>query len=172
MASARSSASQSASLDELADYQRDAEASLQLYFSNANPAYVALFAASRQSEVAEKLTVRVKETEVRSTLALLALIEAAFRLDFQWRRDAKKSDLMSVEFRKYRKKNVRLDEDIWEVWCDNHPATRALVSQLRGAFKYRHWVAHGRYWQMGSKYDYQTVFLLAQAILITFPLFS
>jgi hypothetical protein len=114
----------------------------------------------------------MEETDVRSTLALMALVEAAFRLDFQWRRDAKKSDSMSINFRRCRKKNVRLDEDIWQAWCENHPTTRALIGQLRGAFNYRHWLAHGRYWQIGRKYDFQAVFLLAEAVLDEFPLFT
>lgn len=172
MASRGSLADQSASLWELAGYQQDTEASLRLYFSNANPTFLSLFLLKSQSEVAQQLGARVNETDVRSTLALLALVEAAFRLDFNWRRTAKKSDSMSVAFRKYRKANVRLDEDIWEVWCINHPETRPLIGQLRGAFKFRHWLAHGRYWQMGQKYDFQTVFLLAQSVLDNLPLFS
>ena len=166
MASSNLSANQSASVADFAAYQQDAEAALRLYFSSVNPSYLALFAGSRQSEVFETLETRINETDVRSTLALLAFVEAAFRVDFLWRRrKGKKADSMSIAFRRYRKENVRLDEDILGTWCEIHPATKPLVGQLRGAFKFRHWLAHGRYWQMGNKYDFQSVYVLAQAVL-------
>lgn len=41
--------------------------------------------------------------------------------------------------------------------------SKALLGELAGAFRYRHWLAHGRYWQpkLGRKYDYLSVFGLA-----------
>jgi len=38
---------------------------------------------------------------------------------------------------------------------------RPLISELRSVFKFRHWLAHGRFWQIGRKYDFQTLYLLA-----------
>jgi hypothetical protein len=165
-------ASQPASLVALADYHRDTEASLRLYFTSINPNFVALFAGDRLSEVAEKLANRILETDMRSGLAVMASVEAAFRLDYQWRRKAKKPDAVSITFRRHRRPYVRLDEDIWEAWSVAHPMTRPLISQLRSAFNFRHWLAHGRCWTMGQKYDFQTLYLLAQSVLTTFPLFS
>ena len=172
MASQIPAASQSASLLDLADYHRDTEASLRLYFTSINPDFVALFAGDRPSDVARKLADRITETDMRSALAVMARVEASFRLDYQWRRKAKKPDAVSIAFRRHRRTNVRLDEDIWEIWSLNHPTTRPLISQLRSAFNFRHWLAHGRYWRGGQKYDFQTVYFLAQAVLATFPLCS
>jgi hypothetical protein len=172
MANRNLAASQSASLVDLAHYHRDAEASLQSYFTSSNPNFVAIFVGERPSEVNEKLANRIIETDMRSGLAVMASVEAAFRLDYKWRRKAKKPDAVSIAFRKYRRKEVRLDEDIWETWKVVYPTTGPLISQLRSAFNYRNWLAHGRYWTTGQKYDFLDLYVLADAVLTTFPLFS
>lgn len=172
MANRTLTAGQAASLLDLADYHRDAEASLRLYFTPVNPDFIVLFAGDRPSEVAKRLADRIHETDMRSALAILARIEAAFRLDYQWRRKEKKPDAVSITFRKYRRTNVRLDEDIWEAWKVHHPTTAPLISQLRSAFRFRHWLAHGRYWTAGHKYDFQALYILAQLVLATFPFYS
>lgn len=170
------SAQQSLSLVALADYHRDAEASLRLYFTSANPDFAVHFASERQSEVDAKLANRLSETDMRSALAVMASVEAVFRIDYQQRCDKKKSDPVSIAFRalfKARGRNVRLEDDIWEVWRQNHPSTKPLISQLRSVFKFRHWLAHGRYWQIGRKYDFQTLYLLAEladGVLASLPL--
>lgn len=168
-------ARQPVSLVDLADYHRDAESSLRLYFTPANPDFVACFAGDQLSEVKAKLADRIGETDMRSALAVMTRIEAAFRIDYQQRCRMKKPDPVSITFRrlfKSRGRNVRLEDDIWEVWRQNYPSTKALISQLRSVFKFRHWLAHGRYWQVGSKYDFQTLYLLADGVLATFPLYG
>lgn len=172
MANRNLAASHSASLVGHADYHRDADASLRLYFTSSNPYFVALFAGDRPSEVSEKLANRILETDMRSGLAVMASVEAAFHLDYLWRRKAKRPDAVSIAFRKSRRTNVRLDEDIWETWKVNRPTMGPLISQLRSAFNFRHWLAHGRYWTMGQKYEFQDLYLLADAVLTTFPLFT
>jgi hypothetical protein len=46
-----------------------------------------------------------------------------------------------------------------------------VIGDLKGAFKYRHWLAHGRYWEpkLGQKYDYYSVYILAESIFGSFP---
>jgi hypothetical protein len=172
MANQIAAAGQFASLVDLAEYHRDTEASLRLYFTSINPDFVALFAGDRPSDVAKKWADRVSETDMRSALAVMARVEAAFRRDYEWRRKAKKPDPVSITFRRLRRENVRLDEDIWQTWKVNHPTTGPLISQLRSVFNFRHWLAHGRYWPAGRKYDFQTLYLLAQAVFAAFPLNS
>ena len=48
-----------------------------------------------------------------------------------------------------------------------------LIGDLRGAFRFRHWLAHGRYWnpKLGQKYDFVSVYSLAANVLGDFPLF-
>jgi len=160
---------------DLADYHRDAESSLRLYFTPANPNFVARFASELPSEVASKLAQRIDETDMRSALVVMARIEAAFRVDYKQRCENNKSDDISIAFRKIFKKrgaNVRLNEDVWEVWKQNDTSKRTLISQLRSVFNFRHWLAHGRYWPVGNKYDFQTVYQLADAVFADFPLYG
>jgi len=160
---------------DLADYHRDAESSLRLYFTPVNPDFVARFASDLPSEVAKKLAQRIDETDMRSALVVMARIEAAFRLDYKLRCKINKSDDISIAFRRLfrtRGTNVRLDEDIWEIWRQCDTSKKTLIGQLRGVFHFRHWLAHGRFWPVGNKYDFQTVYQLADAVFVDFPLYG
>ena len=61
---------------------------------------------------------------------------------------------------------MRLDEDIFETWRQKQTSSRGLIGDLRGAFKFRHWIAHGRYWEpkLGRKYDFDSVYDLADIV--------
>jgi hypothetical protein len=69
---------------------------------------------------------------------------------------------------------VPLAEKIFEIWRTVYPETSYLIGELKGAFRFRHWLAHGRYFQpkLGRKYDYEGLYLLAISVLTQFPLFS
>jgi hypothetical protein len=167
----------SQSLIDIANYHTDAEASLRLYFSKANPGYDVRFFANLESEVADQLVEHIDENEMRSVLVLMARVDAAFRVDFDYRARHKKADPLSIIFRKLHKKRgerVRLNEDILETWQKNldDPLAKSLISELRGAFRFRHWLAHGRFWKPGRKYDYQTIYLMADTVLHRFSLYE
>ncbi|MDE3021008.1 MAG: hypothetical protein KGI54_04040 [Pseudomonadota bacterium] len=161
-------------LEDIANYHKDVEKSLRLYFSSSNPDYSARFATYLLTEVADELKNRINETDIRSSLTVMALIEAAFYLDYNERCKKKGADNLSVEFRKiFRKRSgkARLDKDILEGWRKYiDPSMGKYISQLRGMFKYRHWIAHGRYWQPDNKFDFQSIYLLAVTVLTNFPL--
>ena len=72
---------QPVSLVDLADYHKDAESSLRLYFTPVNPDFTARFASNLHSEVQAKLAERLSETDMRSALAIMARVEAAFRIE-------------------------------------------------------------------------------------------
>ncbi|MDD2703715.1 MAG: hypothetical protein PHU07_00010 [Acidocella sp.] len=163
------------SLADIANYQLDAERSLRLYFSQDNPNFTAIFAGYRTSDVEALLADMLSETDMRSGLILMARIEAAFRVDYKERSKKKDADALSVELRKLWKRkgrHVRLEDEIWNVWRDIDPPTKQIIGQLRSVFKFRHWLAHGRYWNIGNKYDFQTLYLLADAVLSDFPLYE
>jgi hypothetical protein len=166
------------SLVDIAEHQKDAEASLRLFFSSVNPSYNARFVSYLPSEVTEELAGRISETDMRSALVVMARVEAAFRDDYKLRRNAKMSDAISIVFRKIAKKcgdkEPRLSEDIWETWRQqsDNPQQRMLISKLRSVFKFRHWLAHGRHWQVGTTYDFQDIYLLADNVFVEFPLLS
>lgn len=161
-------------LVDISHHHLTAEASLRLYYSQTNPSYQIAFAGYRPTEVAAELRERIVETEARSILVIIARLEAAFRTDYLSRAKSKAADPLTIDLRrlyKRRRGRARLDEDILEVWRDHlGPAGRAVVSKLRGMLHYRHWLAHGRYWQLGTKHAYNDVFLVADAILTGFGL--
>lgn len=102
-------------------------------------------------------------------MVILARIEAAFRVDYKARATSKRTDPISASFRKlYVQKGdrVRLEDDILEIWRQSlDPADRAIIGQLRGMLKYRHWIAHGRYWHPGAQHAFDDIYLLADVIL-------
>ena len=161
-------------LADISGYHADAEASLRLYYSLQHSTHQARFTGYFPSEVAAELIERLDETEMRSALVILARIEAAFRVDYKVRATSKRADPVSVGFRRLhatKSDRARLEDEILEVWRQNlEPADRAVISQLRGMLKYRHWLAHGRYWQPGVQHTFQDVYLLAYIILSGFDL--
>jgi hypothetical protein len=163
-------------LIDIADYHNDIAASLGLYFSLSNPEYTVRFATYLPSEVESELAERMSETDKRSALVTLARIEAAFRKDYSERCRLKKSDNMSIAFRRIHKnrgKRARLDEDILDVWYQiADPPSRKVISSLRGMLKFRHWLAHGRYWDLGSEYNFDGIYLLAAVVLADLPLYE
>jgi hypothetical protein len=163
------------SLQEIAEYQEDTIDSLRSFFSPPAVRSEIRFLGATPAELSLLLERRAAETELRSCLVTLAAIEAAFKRDYLLRCTSKLKDPLSREFRKLYKTNeerVRLDEDLLRLWAQNHPGLGPLVSKLRGALKFRHWLAHGRYWEpkLGREWDFTEVYLLASRVLANFPL--
>lgn len=161
-------------LDEIASYQTEADASLRLFYSPANPKYDVQFQGFLPSEINSRLNQRLVETKMRSTLITISIVEAAFHMDFKARCRLKLTDSISTAFRKiYKKKKgqrVHFDEDILEVWKQHiEPQSSFLIGQLRSMLHFRHWLAHGRYWNPKQKFAYQDSYLLAVLIIAEFP---
>ena len=162
-------------LAEAALHHNDTAGALTLFFSSVSPSYSVRFTGYRPEEVRDELGERMAELDRNTTMSLLAAVEAAFRIDYLQRCYQKKKDSVSRQFRGiYKKKGTRasLEEDIFEVWRNNTTGSTKLIGDLRGAFKFRHWMAHGRYWtpKFGQKYDYLSVYPLAAQALTSFPL--
>jgi hypothetical protein len=166
------------SISAVADYHRDTESSLRLYFTRTNPDFVARFAGDLPSEVEKELADRLNETDLRSALAIMSRIEAVFRIDFRQRCKKKQPDGVSIAFRRLRRPygaqdwRVPLERGIFDTWRSVHPDTSSLIGELKGAFRFRHWLAHGRYFQpqLARKYDYPYLYLLAISLLEQLPL--
>jgi hypothetical protein len=161
-------------LEEIEAYHEDVLASFRLYFSVDSPAYAVRFAGYTASEVRSELEQRIYESSIRSTFTLLTSLEASFRVDFDSRCRGRLKDDLSTYFRgieKERGDRVRLNEDILEGWKLYSNAPPNLIAQLRGAFRFRHWLAHGRYWspKLGRAYDFDFVFTITSAIVSGFP---
>lgn len=108
------------------------------------------------------------EIERDGCLALLAAVEAAFRVDYLERVYARRKDPLSRAFRQLHQMHgnrLRLDEDILGLWLTHTAIAPTFIGLLRGVLNYRHWLAHGRYWipKLGQRYDFDTVYSLAVA---------
>lgn len=118
------------------------------------------------------------ETGIMASLNILAVIESKFREDYIKRSGMKKSiPLNRYFFELYKEKGdkVNLERDILEGWKNNYyspSSINKIISEIKTAFKYRHWLAHGRYWspnQAWEKYDFFYFATLYEAIDVSFP---
>ena len=154
----------------------DLEKSLRLYFGAGARSFNLRFAGYTPAEIKDELGARLDELNLSSTLTILTAVEAAFRIDYLQRCYGKKKDAVSREFRqlhKQKRDRVSLEDEIFDVWKKHTNGGAEIISNLIGAFKFRHWMAHGRYWipKLGQKYDFDTVYALADSALNSFPLF-
>ena len=161
-------------LHQIAAHHAVLEEAIRLYYSPTNPSFVELFEGDTPVEVRAKLNATLQEARAASAMTLLASIEASFRVDYLQRNYAKKRDDLSRAFRAlYRQKHQRasFSDDILQGWRDHSDVRPILVGEIRAAFRYRDWLAHGRYWvaKLGRQYDFETVYDLGRTIELAFP---
>lgn len=156
------------------EYHSDITNSITYYYKtpcpNLPPKYVGYTYAEFEKEYQERL----HEHEIRSILAILSATEALFRIDYLQRCYKKRKDDLSRYFRSIHKvdgSRVSFEEKILDGWKEYSTADPQLIGELRSAFKFRHWVAHGRYWspKLGRKFDYKDVSHLIDLIASSFP---
>jgi len=162
-------------LEQIAIHHNDVAEALRRYFYPADGHYDERFRGYSDDKLKDDLQSRLSEIDCTSALSVLSAMEAAFRIDYLQRCGIKKKDRLSRAFQqiyKDKKSHARLVEDILFGW-KNEATTQGkrLISELIGAFKYRHWLAHGRYYEpkLGKKYDYGSVYELAVNVFISFP---
>lgn len=162
-------------LNDIAIHHSDTESSLRSFFSDSCLYSKERFVGYTQENILNELGDRLNELEHSSSFSLLATIEATFRIDYLQRCYKKQTDTLSRSFRaiyKQKKSRASLEEDILEAWKENYDGISQIIGHLKGAFYYRHWIAHGRYWSPKTgrkKYDYDTVFTIAETVLNSFP---
>lgn len=161
-------------IQELALYYDDVGKSLRLYFSPHSQSYELRFDGYSRVEIESELSERLAELEMESGLAVLSAVEAAFRVDYLQRCYLRRKDIVSRAFRPlHRRKETRvsLEDELFEIWNQHLPDTSRLIADLRRAFRFRHWLAHGRYWvPRFQTFDYLTLYSLADNVLRSFPL--
>lgn len=99
------------------------------------------------------------EADKEASFFIVAAAEAGILVDF-YRRVAmrKPKDSVTRAFRKIHntqsKGRVRL-EDILDAWAAEIPIAKADIRLFKGALRFRHWLAHGRYWvpKFGRTFD-------------------
>ncbi len=115
----------------------DTESSLRLFYTDVNPNFLTRFFGYNNIEIETELVERLEETDLRSSFAVLSRLEAIFRIDYRIRCVGRKRDSLSRAFRElYRtqQEKVGLESDIFETWKSIYPGTKAIVSELKGAF--------------------------------------
>lgn len=144
--------------------------SLKLFFSKSNPEFLIFFFGKSKKEIDDELNYQLEEIERDACFNLLAAIEAAFRIDYVVRCERKDKSDLSRKFRllfaDYQYK-LPLEDVIFEEWKKIDVTNKSLISYLKGAFKYRHWLAHGRYRTLKAgkkKYDFYELYQLATQV--------
>jgi hypothetical protein len=153
----------------IAEIYSTREQSLRLFCSELNPDYESFFLGYTSQEITEYLEDQLAEVDRDACLNILAAIEALFRIDYAIRCEDKDREAISRQFRglfaeyQYR---ISLEDKLFEEWKTAPSITGSIMSDLKGAFKYRHWLAHGRYWvpRLGQQYDFNGLYILAMNV--------
>jgi hypothetical protein len=137
------------------------------YHSTKNVDFNDIFTGKSTTDVEQEKKSIIEELNLSYSLTLLAAIEATLRVDVQKRIQSKLRDNLSKEFIKLGKthKTLKLSEHI--ICCRETYDTnlKHLYSDLKAAIKYRHWLAHGRYWKFKSKkLDFDSIMATYQQI--------
>ena len=160
--------------EDVAEHYESSVKSMTLFYSHLNPGFVNEFRYYTHDEVAREKEDRLEEIDASLALTLLASIEASFRVDYLRRCYRKRKDSLSRDFRAlYKKKGryVSFEEELLDGWKKHSNVRQSLLGDIKGAFKYRHWLAHGRYWmpKLGRRYDFSNIFGLAHEVDELFP---
>lgn len=169
MARRLSRSHQEQAIDRIAVQRQLERIALHRFFEKRNPELEAFFPVHSIAQLRDELTRFLWEVDLQASLSLLAALEASFRIDYAIRCEKRHKDPLSVHFReiyKGRGNQAHLEEDIISGWQTYTPGSNRLLSELRQAVKFRHWLAHGRYWILKANVDRFTfgyIYSLAQA---------
>jgi hypothetical protein len=160
-------------LAEIHDHHTVITEATQAYFKPKSGGYPERFVGYTKKELQAELKERLEELDRASAFNVLVAVEAVFRIDYLRRSYKKKKDGLSRSCREiYKKKGVRVSlvDDILDLWKQELPSQKHVLGEIKGALNYRHWLAHGRYWnvKLGKNYDYESLYLLAQTLLSSF----
>ena len=155
--------------NQVAEHHAVVEEAIHLYYAEASPGFETRFAFYTEDEVFAERDERLYEAGAASAMMVLASIEAAFRVDYLRRCYAKHRDRLSRTLRAlYQDKGARVSllDDLLDVWKNHGSVPARLVGDIRSAFGYRDWLAHGRYWvpKLGRQYDFPSVYNLAREV--------
>jgi len=110
------------------------------------------------------------ELENLVILNIMASVEAMIRIDYLNRVYTRKKDSVSRCFRDlHKKKGVKasLENDILKIWKQEQSSCKKAIDNFQQALKFRHWLAHGRYWtpKLGRTYNLNHIFDIAEQLL-------
>lgn len=148
--------------------------SMEMFYSPSNPQFDTRFKFYSPEEIEKEKEGQLEDIDASLAFTLLASIEASFRVDYLQRCYRKKKDPLSRIFRNLhnRKGNrVSLKDDLLDAWKEHSSVRPLLLGDIKDAFNYRHWLAHGRYWdpKFGRRYDFSNIYDLANEVDRSFP---
>jgi hypothetical protein len=157
------------SLSDIKDYYDDSKSALTLYFSLHSFDYNYRFVDYNINEIEQELQARLDELDRLTSFSILSSLEASLRMDYLTRCNQKKKDALSRKMKRMyqiRGSRVSLEDDILRMWKETYLEYKIFISEVITAFKYRHWLAHGRYWEpkLGRIYDYYSLYDLAYSM--------
>ncbi|HCA5926970.1 TPA: hypothetical protein MXS88_005472 [Klebsiella pneumoniae] len=122
-----------------------------LRYSTKNPDYHADFVGLSEPEIEREKDLILKENDTTHCLLLLTAIEAIFLLDADQKYCNKKRDPLSRKIKeiydKTKGEKIKLDDDLINTRMNEDDARlKKDYNDLKTCFKFRHWLAHGRYW--------------------------
>jgi hypothetical protein len=160
------------SLEEIGRYNEDAKASLRHYFNSILEGKIVPESKMHltEDEIKGLLDRSLDETDARSSLILLTFIESQFRLHYQGRSKMRKK-IKAELGKKHRLANEKTDrpslDDLLDAWKKALPDESRFLDSLKTFFKYRHWMAHGRYFILASnKPAHDDLFVIAQRVVV------
>jgi len=166
MAKRLSRSNKQLALEELYFYKIDAEQGLKKLFAEPHSKESLLFLTP--AEIKELLAQRIKELELQASLTLFTSLEAMFQIDFHNRIEKRARDELSQIFKERNQQGsarISFEGDILNMWEDVYPQTRKYFQPIKAALKYRHWLAHGRYWLLKSPaMDFEELYGLAETL--------
>ncbi|MEI9808643.1 MAG: hypothetical protein WDO16_12720 [Bacteroidota bacterium] len=115
-----------------------------------NPKFITL----TSDEINDYFDYSEEELEHLVCFDLISATEGALRSDFYSKVFNKDKSNLGRTFRQLHKEKgnkISLEADIIENWKDAYTASKIHFSNLLGLLKYRHWLAHGRYWDLTKK---------------------
>ena len=161
------------SAKEILDYYTHVVSAIECKYSqDGNKNYTTDFLGYSEVKVKSEKNLLLKELSVEASLCLLSFIESRFRIDFIIRCQRRKKDPLSTDFRAIynpakRLYTYSLTDDIIENWKKNMPEQKDTFDRLADVFKYRNWVAHGRYWHFKdnpNKFTFNAIWMLNEKI--------
>lgn len=166
MAKRVSFSDQDLGLEEIAVHYDSLISSLREYYSPNSPSFLARCSSYTNAEVEDELSRHIAEIDLTSALNVMSATEAALRVDYLDRAYRRGKDKLSRAMRDvYQTKSEKasLEDDIIAAWTATGIMKNQLAGDLKSAYRYRHWLAHGRYWtlKIGRKYDFFSLYIVA-----------
>ncbi|ELI8161203.1 TPA: hypothetical protein ACJIWH_003810 [Yersinia enterocolitica] len=161
------------SFEDVIEQKEAIDKAISVLYSEDNANYQSQFIGRSRGEVEEERLRRMDESDKTHSLLLLTAIEAKFRLDAEERYRKRYKDALSRKIREiYRtRKTIKLEDHLISVRTEMEPQLKKYYDALRNAFKYRHWLAHGRYWESNIKdirdgnYDFTNLRLIITNVI-------